>query len=46
MDTKNLWLINKGSRLGKPLEFRVAKVSSLVVYPRKLKGGGVHHNSL
>jgi len=46
MDTKNLWLINKGSRLGKPLESKVAKMSNLVVSPRKLKGGGAHHNSL
>ncbi len=46
MDIKNLWLINKGLGLGKPLKSRVAKVSSLVVFLRRLKGGGAHHNSL
>jgi hypothetical protein len=46
MDTKNLWLINKGLGLGKPLKSKVAKVSSLVVSPKKLKDGGAHHNSL
>lgn len=46
MDTKNLWLINKGLGLGKPLESTVAKVSSLVVFLKKLKGGGAHYNGL